>query len=165
MWHMEEADLTIELDTCLSGYSFWCIKLNKGFYAATSSDILPTHIFFHKAYAVVCALHWACGEGIDGLRRVVIKSDNTNTVDIFNSLKAHGIYNDLLKFVVGLLMDHDVELRIIHIPRDTNLIADALSCFQLDEVARLKPSLVVTRYQPPAVLAECDVFAYHKSNS
>ena len=153
-WHMDEADITIESDACLAGFGFWCIELNKGFYAETLPNISPTHIFFHEAYAVVCAFHWVCSEGIAGLRRVVIRSDNTNTVDIFNSLKAHGVYNDLLKFVVELLMTFDVELRVVHIPGDANLIADALSRFQLEEVARLKPSLIVSPYQPPAVMAE-----------
>ena len=152
-WRMDEADITIESDACLTGFGFWCRELNKGFYAGTLSNISPTHNFFHEAYAVVCAFHWVCSEGIEGLRRVIIKSDNTNTVDIFNSLKAHSIYSDLLKFAVELLMTFDVELRVVHVPGDVNLVADALSRFQFDEVGGLQPSLVVSQYQPPAVMA------------
>ena len=128
--------------------------------AKLESETLPmismAHIFFHEAYAVVCALHCACHSGAENLRRVVICTDNTNTVDIFSSLKASGIYNHLLQFAVSLLMQTKVDLRVVHIPGDTNHIADHLSRFCVDVARALHPTLKIMQSQPPAIMVEAD---------
>ena len=152
-WRVDEANLTFESDACLTGFAFWCVELDEGYYSETLTIVSPEHIFFHEAYAIVCALHWACHSGINGLRRVIIRYDNTNTVNIFHSLKATGIYNHLLQFAVSLLMHTDVDLRVIHIPGDMNCIADHLSRFCFDKACILRPSLKISQYQPPAILA------------
>ena len=88
------------------------------------------------------------------LQRLVIRSDNTNTVDIFHSLKACSLYNELLKIAVDLLMSHDLDLHVLHLAGVSNMVADALSCHCLDVVSELRPSLAVLPHQPPAAIAE-----------
>ena len=110
-------------------------------------------IFFHEASAVLCALHWWCQFGLKDARRIVIYSDNTNTVDIFHSLKARGPYNELLKLAVDFLMERDLDLRVLHVAGVDNPIADALSRRLLTTAARLRPTLNISYYSPPAMFA------------
>lgn len=138
----------------LHSFGFWCLSLDEGYYAETLPMISPDHIFFHEAFAVVCALHWACHSSVEGLRCIVICLDSTNMVDIFNLLKASGIYNNLLMFAVLLLMQADIDLHIVHISGDLNCIADHLLHFRLDKARLVHPVLQIFHYQPLAVLAE-----------
>ena len=149
-WKVTEADVTLYTDACLQGIGFWCQQLAIGLYAPTLLHILPDHIFYHEAYAVVCALHWICHKTILGLRRIVIYSDNMNTVDIFHLLKARGLYNGLLKEAVDLLMTFEVDLQVLHVEGSHNTLADLLSRSRFNEISRMYPAITVTPYKPPA---------------
>jgi hypothetical protein len=81
--------------------------------------------------------------------RIAIYTDNSNTVDLFNTLHAQPLYNPLLITAVNLLLDHGVDLRVFHIPRQDNIVADALSRFRFDTVALYAPSLQIFKFQPP----------------
>ena len=50
------------------------------------------------------------------ISRLVVFSDNTNTVAILNSLCAKPEYNSILKSAVGLLLSFKAQLRVLHIP-------------------------------------------------
>ena len=58
-------------------------------------------------------------------------------------------YNPILITAIELLLSSGIQLRIFHIPRNDNKVANALS--QLDSVTahRLQPGLVITRFSPP----------------
>ena len=80
-----------------------------------------------------------------------------NTVDLFNTLRAHQAYKELLKFVIDELMAFDVDLRVVHVAGQYNQIADFLSRGLLTEAQRLRPLLQTQPYQPPAKLKEAVV--------
>ena len=152
-WRSSEAHVVIYTDACPLGLGFWSPQLDSGCYSDVASTAVTLPIFFHEASAVACALHWVSQFGLMDVHRVVIYSDNTNTVDIFHSLKARGPYNELLKFAVDLLMTGDLDLRVIHIAGVDNTVADALSRRHFDVVHRIQPTLAITLYEPPAAIA------------
>ena len=82
---------------------------------------------------------------------LLIFSDNTNTVDIFHSLRSLPPYNELLKFVISLLVKHNISLRVSHIPGTENRIADALSRFENAKAITMCPDLTISPFQPPHV--------------
>ena len=151
---MPEADLVVLTDACLIGFGFWCPPLNFGYHAPT----LPAHnqasIFFHEAFAVACAIHWACCLPDKHPRHLLVSSDSSNTIDTFNTLRAHGLYNEILKFAVDLLMQFDIDLRVLHITGEANSVADCLLRGLLTQAQTLWPALSVFPYQPPKALVE-----------
>ena len=152
-WHAEEVDLLIFTDACLSGFGFWSPQHVTTFYSAVLSFKRSEPIFFYEAFAVACAIHWACHrESPPG--RLVVKTDSMNTMDLFNTLRARQAYNELLKFVVDELMAFEVDLRVVHVPGQYNQLEDFLSRGQINEAQRLRPLLQPQPYQPPAALVE-----------
>lgn len=86
--------------------------------------------FFNEALTVVSALYHAL-LGLDSItRRILIYTDNTNTVDMFNVLRAEQAYNPLLITSVNLPLRFDRELRVFRVPGIENGVADALSRFE-----------------------------------
>ena len=82
-------------------------------------------------------------------RRLLIYSDNTNTVDIFHSLRARPAYNELLKFTVSLPIKHNISLRVVHVPGVDNIVADSLSRFENTKALAACPGLTISTFQPP----------------
>lgn len=81
--------------------------------------------------------------------RIVLYTDNSNTVDMFNTLRAQPIYNPLVMAAVNLALDFGVEFRVFHIPGEDNIVADALSCFRFDTLATFAPLLQTLQFQRP----------------
>jgi hypothetical protein len=63
-------------------------------------------------------------------------------------MKAHGHYNTLLKVAVDIIIQHDIDLRVYHIPGEFNTIADALSRKNFTTT----PMILVSTYAPPPYL-------------
>ena len=152
-WHVEESDLVVYTDTCLSGFGFWSPQHTTAYYGPTLPSRSNDPIFFHEAYAVACAIHWACHRSPPP-GCLVVRTDSMNTVDLFNTLRARHVYNEILKFVVEELMNCDVDMRVVHISGQHNQVADFLSRGQLHDAQRLRPLLQTQSYQPPAMLVE-----------
>lgn len=92
-------------------------------------------IFFFKVLTICAAVHakvWHCAQHY--VHRLAVLSDNSNSVAIFNSLRASPAYNPILESAVDVMLDCDLSVRIDHIPGGSNIIADALSCGKLDLV-------------------------------
>ncbi|KAJ3504145.1 hypothetical protein NLJ89_g8094 [Agrocybe chaxingu] len=113
-WDVEEATFVVYCDACPKGMGFWYPNLKLGFYSPTPAHTNPTLIFYFEALCVLSALydvHLRSPRRGDG--RFVIFTDNSNTVDIFNSLRALPAYNHLLKAAVDILLFGDHSLRIL----------------------------------------------------
>ena len=82
-------------------------------------------------------------------RHLLVYNDNTNTVNIFHSLRALPPYNDLLKFTISLLIKHNISLRVVHIPGVNNVIADSLSRFDNAKALAACPGIHISSFQPP----------------
>jgi hypothetical protein len=99
---------------------------------------------------VLCALAWAAS--LDSPpRRLSIYTDNLNSVQIFNSLKALGPYNDILLVLARILLQSRIDLRGFHVAGELNVIANALSRGLLDIACSHAPGLRIFRLQPPRV--------------
>jgi hypothetical protein len=105
-------------------------------------------IFFAEALAVCSAIH-AIPEMDPLPQRVVIYTDNSNTVNIFSSLRASAPYNRILMSAVDVLIAHGIDLRVYHVPGHENVVADALSRFNNELALQLVPGLLIDHFQPP----------------
>ena len=132
-------------DTCLDGMAYWFPELMLGFQCPIAPQSQTHHIFYYEALAVTCAI---LDENHD-LTRIVIYSDNQNTVDIWHSLKATAPYNRLLILAIDRLISSRSEVRVIHVPGTGNTVADALSHFNNELALQLAPGLHVATFQPP----------------
>ena len=70
------------------------------------------HIFYFEALAVTCAIL----DRSHDAPRIVIYSDNQNTVDIWHSLKAAAPYNQLLILAIDELIKSKIDARVLHVP-------------------------------------------------
>ena len=107
-------------------------------------------IFYFEALAVVSAV-----EAVTRLpsipSRLLVYSDNTNTVDIFHSLRSLPPSTNLLKFTVSLLLKFNISLRVMHVPGVQNTIADSLSRFENTKAVSQCSGLTISPFQPPRV--------------
>ncbi len=146
-----DATVTVLCDACLDGMGFWIPRIACGFVCpmpeVPDGDEI---IFFFEALCVCAAIHWVADTLSPELqRRVTIFTDNTNTVDIFNSLRASPTYKPILKSAVDVMISHGIDLRVLHIPGSKNDVADTLSCSQFSKARSLVPRLVIIPFEPP----------------
>jgi hypothetical protein len=103
-------------------------------------------IFYYEALAICSAIHLAAQHGV---RRVAIYSDNTNSVDMFSSLRARPEYNRILRSTIDVAILHELEFKVYYVPGPENVIADHLSRFRNHLAVQLAPRLVISPFQPP----------------
>ncbi|TDL23316.1 DNA/RNA polymerase, partial [Rickenella mellea] len=96
-WNLEEADMVMYSDASLTGLGFWSPTATAAFHHKFQESIPQSLIYFYEALSVCCALRWA-STLVRTPHRLVIYTDNQNTVDMFNSFKAEPLYNPLLQF-------------------------------------------------------------------
>lgn len=73
-----------------------------------------------------------------------------NTVQIFNSLSmSGGPYNDILLLAARIIIDSGIDLRVFHIPGESNGVADALSRGLLDIARQRRPDIRIHALKPP----------------
>ncbi|KAI0652021.1 hypothetical protein C8Q79DRAFT_898483 [Trametes meyenii] len=108
-------------------------------------------IFFFEALAICAAIHRARAWQRAGrfVHRLGILSDNSNSVAIFNSLRASPPYNPILKSAVDVMLEVDLDVRVDHIPGELNIVADALSRNNVALVHHLVPGITVLPLTPP----------------
>jgi hypothetical protein len=148
-WTLDMATFTLYCDTCPTGLGIWYPDLNLGFVAETPSDDVSHLIFYFEALCVLCAFLDACVRS-RSFGRIVIFTDNQNTVDIFSSMHAKPEYNILLREAINLMTAGNHDLRVLDVPGDLNQVADALSCGQIDRAVQLRPQLSgqITLFKP-----------------
>jgi hypothetical protein len=152
-WTLSDATLTIYCDACPEGMGFWYPSLNVAFYSPTPYYKNPDLIFNFEALCVHSALfdaHRRTPTKGDG--RFVIYTDNSNTVDIFCTLRALPPYNHLLKTTINILNHRDSDLRVLHVPGVDNAVADALSRADFHRALSLVPGLKISTFDPRDML-------------
>jgi hypothetical protein len=105
-WQPDDVDLVFYTDASGTGLGFWCPFLWKGYVSGCPplpDDLPDGRTFWYEALTVVSALHHAVSTASPP-SRLLIFTDNLNTVQIFESLRAHGPYNTLLLFAIELLL-------------------------------------------------------------
>jgi hypothetical protein len=146
-WDPASADLIAYCDACPKGMGFWYPQSDLAFFAPTP-DLPDSAIFFFEALCVFCALQDASLR-IEPGSRIVIYTDNLNTVQIFNSLACLPEYNHILRRSVDILLARKLNLRVLHIPGEQNTIADALSRSKFDVAISSNHNLRLSPFQPP----------------
>ncbi|KAH9855755.1 hypothetical protein C2E23DRAFT_723023 [Lenzites betulinus] len=112
-------------------------------------------IFFFEALAVCAVLHHVRAWQSAGrfVKRLAILCDNSNTVAIFNSLRASPVYNAILTSAVNVMLDAPMDIRVQHIAGELNTVADALSRGKLALARSLVPGITLLPLTPlPDVL-------------
>lgn len=84
-WSLESADVVAYADACMSGMGFFMQYSQEGYQCMVPSDPLRDTIFYFEALAVVSVVN-AVSQLSPTPARVLVYTDNTNTVDIFHSL-------------------------------------------------------------------------------
>jgi hypothetical protein len=146
-WSVQDAEVILYTDACPSGLSFWSPATNEGFQHRWTG--LQQGIFYLEAFAVLSSFSWYLHSRHIYVRRIVIFTDNENTVHMFNTLHASPLLNPILLTAVDLQVKFDVQLRVFHVPGVQNGIADALSRFDNDRALSLNNKLRISAFLPP----------------
>jgi hypothetical protein len=149
-WTPSLADYVIYCDACPEGMGFWYPSSKEGYYAATPVNAPTNAIFYFESLCVVSALVNAQAKAPRG-SKILIYTDNANAVDIFRSLRCLPAYNPLLKHAMDILLQNDYSLRVLHVPGENNVVADALSRVQFSVALRLEPNLKLFSFNPPGL--------------
>ena len=155
-WDINDADLTAYCDASLAGLGFWFPDLSVGFWSHLPDDPPKDTIFYFEALSVLSAIKHSTSFGTS-VTKLVIYTDNLNTVQMFNSLSALPAYNNILKDSVDHLLsdiENPIELRVIHIAGELNIVADALSCGFFHTVVDSAPDIVINNFSPPRIRRE-----------
>jgi hypothetical protein len=147
-WSPSSADYVIYCDACPEGLGFWYPTSKDGYYAPTPVYTPTSAIFYFESLSVLSALINVQSKAPRG-SKILIYTDNANTVDMFRSLRCLPAYNRLLKRAVDILIKHDYSLRVLHVPGHLNTVADALSRVQFSVALSLVPDLLFTSFNPP----------------
>lgn len=152
-WGLEEAELVIYCDACLTcmGYWFCCDSRLLGYQCAVPRpDDTEKPIFYYETLTVISSILHAIK--LSTVHRVFVFTDNTNTVDMFHTLKARQLYNPLLLMAINHSICSNLQFCVAHIPGDENDIADALSWFDYARILQLVPSMEIYNFTPPQLV-------------
>jgi hypothetical protein len=150
-WSPDEANFVIFCDACPEGMGFWYPVSKDGYYAPTPVNVPTNVIFYYETLSVLSALVNVQTKAPRG-SKILIYTDNANTVDIFRTLWCLPAYNHLLKTAVNVLITNDYTLRVLHIPGDQNIVADALSRVQFSIALNCVPELKLFTFHPPGLV-------------
>jgi len=122
--------------------------VKQAFYSATPTDCHLQTIFYFEALSISSAILWASGL-IPLVRHLLIFTDSLNCMEMFNTLHALEGYNDILLFVMCILITTGISLRVFHVPGTDNIIADTLSRNLPLAAAASLPRLEIHLFEPP----------------
>ncbi|KAJ6570340.1 hypothetical protein B0H10DRAFT_2168796 [Mycena sp. CBHHK59/15] len=146
-WDPADADLVAYCDASLKGLGFYLPEVGLGYQAMPPTDGPNDLIFYYEALCVCWCLHQIADlvhdNGSVSIRRITIWTDNSNTYNIFNSLRALPLYNEILKSSVDVLLANNFQLRVLLIPGKKNVVADALSRWRSDIALEICPNLLI----------------------
>jgi hypothetical protein len=149
MWSSSQASVVIYTDASPIGLAFWAENHHRGFQSSLPAHLPTSTIFFLEALAVVSAIEYVTACHLPSPSRLLIYCDNLNTVHLFNTLHAQPLYNSLLLYAVDLLIQYNIDLRVLHVPSCENVVADALSRWDNHRALLTQPSLSIYMFQPP----------------
>ncbi|KAJ6471578.1 hypothetical protein C8R47DRAFT_1324901 [Mycena vitilis] len=150
----EDANLIIYCDASThgagrGGMGFYIPNLCVAYQAGLPNGLLDSlKIFFYEALCVCAAVHHAATILPKGAR-LTVYTDSLNSVDIFNSLKALPVYNEILKSTVDIQLRHGLDLRVLHVPGANNKVADAISRWGNALAVQLVPGLSIHPFSAP----------------
>ena len=149
-WDTSSADIIIYCDACLEGMGFWLPDKCVGYYSPVPNSTTEEHIFYFKALCVLSAIHHATDVlQIPPSAKVLIYTDNDNTVAIFNTLRCLPHYNPILIDAADISIISGIHLRVLHIPGELNYVADAISRKNFLLARQYVPDITISSFSPP----------------
>ena len=147
-WTPDLADFTIYCDACPDGMGFWYPVSKDGYYAPTPVDVPSSFIFYFETLCVLSAPEHVQTKAVHG-SKILIYTDNRNSGDIFQT---HCLppYNHLLKAAVDIIICNDYSLRVLHVPGEQNVVANALSRVHFSVALQIEPAL--SRFHPSGLV-------------
>jgi hypothetical protein len=128
------------------GMGIWFLDEYTSYQSLLPPDGPHDLIFFYEVLAVCTAFYLGANYGCD---HIAIYPDNTNTVDMFSSLRAKPIYNLILMAAVDFTINNSISTKVYYIPGNQNIIADYLLRFQNAKDMQLAPNMHIREFQPP----------------
>jgi hypothetical protein len=151
-WDPADADVVAFCDASLKGLGCYFPEIGLGYQSEPPAVAPEDLIFYFEAFCVCWCLHLIAelvrASGKVTVRRVTIWTDNQNTYDIFNSLRALPLYNEILKSAVDVLIANDFKLRVLLLPGKKNVVADALSRWKNADALAVHPDLLIDALRP-----------------
>ena len=152
-WDASSADFTVYCDACLEGMGFWLPDQDVGFYSPVPEGLHEEQIFYFEALCVLSALHHVINAYHPRQSsRILIHTDNDNTVAIFSTLRCLPHYNNILISAADALIKEDLHLRVLHIAGELNYVADAISRNRFDLAQQYVPGIVISPFSPPQLM-------------
>jgi hypothetical protein len=149
-WDIASADFTIYCDACLEGMGFWLPDKRVGFYCPVPDGLTDKQIFYFEALCVISAIHHLVEtRQPPQSSRLLIYTDNDNTVAIFNTLRCLPKYNNILISAADILIKESLDLRVLHIAGELNYVADAISRRHFEKAQQYVPGLTISAFTPP----------------
>ena len=149
-WEISSADIVIYCDACLDGMGFWLPDKCVGYYSPVPEDTTDEQIFYFEALCVLSAIHHVVNLlCVPPSSRILIYTDNDNTVAIFNTLRCLPRYNPILIDAATVSMASGILLRVLHIPGDLNYVADAISRKKFSLAQQYVPGITISSFLPP----------------
>jgi hypothetical protein len=149
-WDISSADVIIYCDACLDGMGFWLPDKCVGYYSPVSNSTTDEQIFYFEALCVLSAIHHATDVlHAPSSTKVLIYTDNDNTVAIFNTLRCLPHYNPILIDATDISITSGIHLRVLHIPGELNYVADAISRKNFLLARQYVPDIAISSFIPP----------------
>jgi len=107
---------------------FWLPDKCVGYYSPAPESTTDEQIFYFEALCVLSAIHHVTDDlHVPPLAKILIYTNNDNTVAIFNTLRCLPHYNPILIDATDISITSQIHLRVLHIPGELNYVADAIS--------------------------------------
>ena len=145
--------LEVFTDALSIALAYYFPALGLAYHAQLPPNPPADTIFWYEALAVCSAINhaanvWAC-DFSPKLDRLLVSTDNMNTVHMFDSLHAKPSYNPLLVSSINARIKSSLDVRVRHVPGGENIIADAISRGKFATAISLIPNLTILLFTPP----------------
>ena len=149
-WDPSEDDIVIaHVDAATStGLGIYFPQLDLAFQCAISELPPSSHINYLELLAVSSAVH-AATKMDPPPTHLAVFSDSSFAVDVFNTLCAKPGFNTIVMATVDDLINHGIDLRVVHVAGASNSVADAISRFNNQAAQTLVPDLSILPFLPP----------------
>ena len=130
---------------------FWYPASKEGYYAPIPVNVPSNVIFYYETLCVLSALVNIASKA-PCTSKILIYTDNINSINIFRSLHCLPSYNHFLKSAMDVLIENDYSLCVLHIPGENNVVADALLHVNCSVALQVEPYLNLYTFNPPGLV-------------
>ena len=149
-WDTSSADVTLYCDACLQGMGFWFPDKFVGYYSPVPETTTEEYIFYYEALCILSAIHYVMDFlSVPPTSKILIYTDNDNTITIFNTLQCLPHYNPILINAADICIITNIRLQVLHIPGELNIVADAISRNDFPLARQYAPNIVISPFLPP----------------